>query len=90
MPSFGGAGLSYQGLIPSRQNDVVSAGVVYGGASKFATTTSSQEFFELNYQYSVTRAITLWPHLQRVWNQANAGTGPRNATVLGLQVAVTF
>ena len=86
MPSFSGAGVSYEGLIPTRKSDVVSAGVVYGEASKFAPATNTEELFELNYQWNHSRYLTITPHLQYIWK--HDGRNPRNAAVAG--IAITF
>ena len=34
LPVFGGGGLTYQGLIPGREQDAVSLGVIYGALSR--------------------------------------------------------
>jgi carbohydrate-selective porin OprB len=88
MPSFSGAGVSYEGLIPARKSDVVSAGVVYGEASKFAPAANTEELFELNYQWNHSRYLTITPDLQYIWK--HDGRNPRNATVAGIQLAITF
>ncbi len=87
MPVFWGAGLSYEGLIPARKNDVASAGLVYGQASKFAPAASTEELLELNYQWTHSRYLTITPHVQFSWQRDGR---PQNATVLGLQLALTF
>ena len=88
IPVFWGAGLSYEGLIPARKNDVVSAGLVRAEASKYAPRTNSEELLELNYQWNHSRYLAITPHGQYLW-KAKSSDG-RNATVLGIQIALTL
>jgi carbohydrate-selective porin OprB len=88
IPLFWGAGLSYEGLTPARKNDVVSVGVIRADASKYASPTSTEELLELNYQWNHSRFLTITPHAQYLWKQESPEG--RNATVLGIQLAVTL
>ncbi len=88
MPVFVGAGLSYEGLIKRRKQDIVSAGWVYGRTSTYIPNASAAKLFEVNYQWVARRSITVVPDFQYIWD-AN-GTNGTGATVLGVQVNLTF
>jgi porin len=88
MPLFVGAGLSCQGLIKKRKQDIVSAGWVYGRTSRYIPRASAAKLFEANYQWVAMRSITVVPDFQYIWN-AN-GTNETGAAVLGVQVNLTF
>jgi carbohydrate-selective porin OprB len=88
VPVFWGAGLSYQSLIPTRKNDIVSVGLIRAEASKYASPTNAEELLELNYQWSHSRYLTITPHGQYLWKRESKDG--RNATVLGLQIALAF
>jgi porin len=49
VPSFVGGGLSYQGLMPGRGNDVASAGVIAGTFSHLIPRTTAETVMEANY-----------------------------------------
>jgi carbohydrate-selective porin OprB len=88
VPLFWGAGLSYQGLIPARKNDIVSWGLVSTQASKYALPINREKLIELNYQWDHSRYLTITPHIQYLLE----GKSPKNrdATVLGIQLALTL
>ena len=88
IPGFWGVGLSYEGLIPARKNDTVSAGLVQAQASKYAPSTSTEELLELNYQWNHSRYLAITPHGQYLWKRESHDR--RNATVLGIQIALTL
>lgn len=88
MPEFWSAGLSYEGLIPLRKKDIVSAGFVRAEASKFAPTINAERVLELNYQWVHSRYLSITPHGQYLWIRNNHEN--RNATVLGIQLTVTL
>lgn len=88
IPLFWGAGLSYEGLIPARKSDVVSAGLIRAEGSRYAAPTNTEELFELNYQWNHSRFLTITPHAQYLWKQKSAEG--RNATVLGIQLSLTL
>jgi carbohydrate-selective porin OprB len=88
MPVFGGAGLSYEGLIKKRKTDTVNVGWIYGKTSKYLPNASATRLFEANYQWAAKRFVTLVPDFQYIWN-AN-GTNGAGATILGLQLTLTF
>ena len=88
MPLFGGAGLSYQGLLKKRKRDTVNAGWIYGKTSRYIPHASSAKLFEANYQWAAKPSITVVPDFQYIWDtNGRNGTG---AAVLGLQVNLTF
>jgi porin len=89
MPYFVGGGLSYQGLIPGRDNDITSAGVIYGAFSHFIPGTTAETVIEVNYQITLNRWLSITPDMQYVIKPSgNAAIG--NAFVLGAQVAINF
>jgi carbohydrate-selective porin OprB len=85
---FWGAGLSYEGLVPARKNDVLSLGLIRAEASKFAPPTYAEDLLELNYQWAHSRYLSIIPHGQYLWNRASHDS--RRATVLGIQLALTL
>ena len=89
MPYFVGAGLSYQGLIPGRDNDIVSTGVIFGSFSRFIPRTTAETVIEANYQISIYRWLSITPDMQYVI-RPNGNSAIRNAFVLGTEVAVSF
>lgn len=88
MPVFGGAGLSYEGLIKKRKHDIVSAGWIYGKTSKYIPHGSAARLFEANYQWIAKSYITVIPDFQYIWN--TNGANGMGAAVLGVQVNLTF
>ena len=88
IPVFWGAGLSYEGLIPARKNDIVSAGLIRSEASKFAPPGNAEQLLEWNYQWTHSRYLAITPHGQYLW-KLKSGSG-RNATVLGIQLSSAF
>jgi carbohydrate-selective porin OprB len=85
IPLFWGGGLSYEGLIPARKSDLVSAGLIRAEASKHGPATNTEELLELNYQWDHSRYLTISPHAQYLWKHES-----RNATILGIQLAITL
>jgi carbohydrate-selective porin OprB len=88
VPVFWGVGLSYEGLIPARKNDTVSVGLIRAAGSKYAPSTNTEELLELNYQWTHSRYLTITPHGQYLWKRESRDG--RNATVLGIQIALTL
>jgi carbohydrate-selective porin OprB len=88
VPVFWGAGLSYEGLIPARGNDVASVGLIRAEASKYASPANAEQLLEFNYQWSHSSYLTITPHGQYLWKRES--TNGRNATVLGIQIALTL
>jgi porin len=88
IPVFWGGGLSYEGLIPKRENDVISVGVVRAEASKYALSTNTEDLLELNYQWTHSRYLSIIPHVQYLWNGQSHES--RNPTILGIQLSLTL
>ena len=84
-----GGGLSYQGAIPGRDNDVASAGVVYGNFSRDIPSTTAETVIEANYQVTIKRWLTITPDMQYVIRPSGS-SAISNALVLGTQVAISF
>ena len=89
MPYFVGAGLSYQGAISGRDNDIASAGVIYGSFSHFIPSTTAETVIEANYQVTVKRWLTITPDLQYIIRPSGS-SAIGNALVLGTQVTINF
>jgi carbohydrate-selective porin OprB len=88
IPLFWGGGLSYEGLIQARKNDVISVGLIRASGSKYAQPTNTEELLEFNYQWTHSRYMTITPHAQYLWKPKDHET--RNATVLGIQLSITL
>ena len=88
MPLFGGAGLSYQGLIKKRKRDTINASWIYGKTSRYIPSASAAKLFEANYQWVAKRYTTVVPDLQYIWN--TNGTNGSGTAVLGIQVNLTL
>ncbi len=88
VPLFFGAGASYQGLIPARKNDIVSAGWIYGRFSNFVPGTSAEQVFELNYRWLYRRFLAITPDFQYIWKPG--GHSVPGAAVAGVQASITF
>jgi porin len=89
MPYFVGGGLSYQGLIPGRDNDIASAGVIYGAFSRYIPRTTAETVIEINYQITFSRWLSITPDIQYVIRPSGS-SAIKNALGLGTQVAVVF
>jgi carbohydrate-selective porin OprB len=88
MPVFGGAGLTYEGLIKKRKHDIISAGWIYGKTSSYIPNALAAKLFEANYQWVAKRYVTVAPDFQYIWDRT--GTHATGTAVLGLQVNLTF
>jgi carbohydrate-selective porin OprB len=88
VPLFWGGGVSYEGLIPGRKNDLVSVGLIRAEASKYAVPANTEELLELNYQWDQSRFLTITPHAQYLWKRQSHES--RNATILGIQLSITL
>jgi porin len=89
MPYFLGGGLSYQGVITGRDNDIVSAGLIYGTFSRYIPRTTAETVLEVNYQITVTRWLSITPDLQYVIRPGGS-SAIGNALVLGTQAVISF
>jgi porin len=89
MPYFVGGGLSYQGAIPRRDDDIASAGVIYGTFSRYIPRTTGETVIEANYQFSLTGWLSITPDIQYVIRPSGS-SAIKNALVLGAQVQIVF
>ena len=89
MPYFIGAGLSYQGLLPGRGDDVASVAVISGLFSRDIPRASAETVLELNYEFALYRWFSITPVLQYVVRPSGDRT-IRNALVLGSELSVSF
>jgi porin len=89
MPYFVGGGLSYQGAIPRRYDDIASVGVIYGAFSRYIPRTSAETVIEANYQVTLTNWLSITPDLQYVIRPSGS-SAIKNALVLGAQVQIVF
>jgi len=89
MPYFVGGGVSYQGLIPGRDNEIASAGVIYGTFSRYIPRTTAETVIEANYQITLNRWLSITPDMQYVI-RPSGNSAIKNAFVLGTQLAIVF
>jgi porin len=89
IPYFVGGGLSYQGAIPRRDDDIASFGVIYGAFSRYVPRASAETVIETNYQVAVTNWLSIAPDLQYVI-RPNGSSAIKNALVLGAQLQIVF
>jgi len=98
LPFQANAGLVYQGLVPSRDQDQAIFGAIYGlFSSDYARSTAqsgggspSYELdLEWGYRIQFSKFLYVQPDLQWVINPGGAHNIP-NALVLGAQCGVTF
>ena len=90
------AGLTYTGLLPSRDNDVAGLGVVYARVSGEARDAAGQAYpthqetvVEFSYQATLGDHLTLQPDFQYVFHPGAVRNG-RDAVVAGLRCSVGF
>jgi porin len=87
-------GLTYKGLIPTRDNDVLGVTVAYGHLSNGPQDNEGRSnpgykiVLEATYQIELAPWLTLQPDLQYVINPS--GTDIANALVLGARTTVSF
>jgi porin len=89
MPSFFGGGLSYEGIIPRRENDIASLGVIYGSFSGYTPQTSDETVIEANYGIILRPWLSITPDFQYVINPGG-NSSIQNAFVAGAQLSITF
>jgi len=91
-------GLTYRGVIPTRDDDFACFGVVYGKFSRnYARTVSEagegypdyELVFEWNYKIQLTKFAFIQPDIQWVINPGGTNRIP-NALVLGALMGVVF
>jgi porin len=92
------AGFRYHGLIPHRERDTFSAGVVYSRISPELNQSlvslglpllGSEKAVEVNYAVKVTRWFTFQPVFQYYFD-AGANSQGRNATVAGFRTTFSL
>ena len=87
-------GLTYKGLIPTRDNDVLGAAFAYGHLSNNPQDNEGRSnpgyeiVLEATYQIEVVSWLSLQPDLQYVIHPS--GTNIANALVLGVRTTVSF
>lgn len=87
-------GLTYKGLIPTRDNDIIGVAVGYGHWSDNAKDNDGSSnpgyemVFEATYQMELTPWLNLQPDLQYVIHPS--GTNIANALVLGARTTLSF
>ena len=85
---FWSIGAQYQGLIPSRDNDILGIGYSYGQLSNQGGFTENSEIVrEIYYNIEVTPFLRITPGLQLI---NNAGGVDANATVASVRAQLTF
>jgi porin len=91
-------GLSYKGLIPTRDNDTVGIGFGYAQLSngvrnglrdEGANPTGAEMVIEFTYQAEITPWLIVQPDLQYIINPGGT-TDLNNALVIGGRAAITF
>ena len=87
-------GLSYKGLIPTRDHDVLGVAFAYGHLSTNAQDNEGRSnpgyeiVFEATYQIELAPWLSVQPDLQYVFHPS--GTDIANALVLGARTTVSF
>ena len=87
-------GLTYKGLIPTRDNDVLGVAFAYGHLSNNPPDNEGRSnpgyeiVLEATYQIEVVSWLSLQPDLQYVIHPS--GTNIANALVLGARTTVSF
>ena len=87
-------GLTYKGLIPTRDNDVLGLAVGYGHLSDSAqdnegrSTPGYEIVLETTYQIELATWLSLQPDVQYVIHPS--GTNIPNALVLGARTTMSF
>ncbi len=92
LTQFVSAGLSYQGLIEGRDEDVLAMGVARGYLSDHANVTyldDAETVWEIFYNAKVTRWMNVSPSLQYVVDPG-ADSAKKDAVVFGLRAQMTF
>jgi len=88
LPLTAGLGASWQAPFKSRPNDIASVGWFYGKISDTQPGATQTQAVEVNYQYALTKAVTLIADVQYLW-RLNGLPSP-GAAVFGAQANVTF
>jgi porin len=89
LPVFFAAGLVYQGLIPTRDDDRAALGFFWGVLSKDIQDVSSEKVLEVSYTLQLTPWFYVQPDAQFIF-QPGGSADTSNAVVLGGEVGITF
>ena len=98
LPFFFSAGITYQGLIPRRDEDIAMVGVVYGAFSRDlrrseAGSPQGQQDFEMVLEWAYIIEIAPWlhvqPDMQYIFKPGGTGNIP-DAFVIGAQIAANL
>lgn len=90
--NFWSVGFQYQGLLDSRDNDVLGVGFAQGIFSNSADTTYTDDYesaLELYYSAAVTPWLNISPSIQYIANPGGGST-TSDAVVLGVRAQVSF
>lgn len=91
-------GITYKGLLPTRDNDTVGVGIGYAQlsngarsslADEGASPTGAEIVLEFTYQAEITPWLVVQPDLQYIINPGGS-SGLNNALVVGGRASVTF
>ena len=90
---FWSAGVQYQGLVPTRDDDVVGFGVAQGVVSRFVERVDEkprrETALELYYNFRVTPWLNVSPDFQVILDPGGRADG-KDAFVAGLRVQASF
>jgi porin len=87
---FFSAGVQYQGLVHSRDDDVVGLGFAHGTFSNDSSYTDDYEsVWEVYYNAQITPWLAAGPSLQYISNPGGESAS-KDAVVVGFRAAVTF
>lgn len=89
VPFFLGAGMVYEGLIPTRDDDQAAIGFYWGVLSRNIDDTSSERILELAYTAQLTPWFHVRPNAQFIFRPGGTSENS-DAVVLGGEVGVTF
>ncbi len=98
LPFYFQTGLVYKGLIPTRDNDQLGVAIAYGNYSCYKQiadeergrpTQNYEAVLEFDYRIQVNKWSYVQPVLQYIIRPSGTGL-VENATVLGMQLGVTF
>jgi porin len=89
VPFFLGAGMVYQGLFPTRDEDRAAVGFYYGNLSRHVEDTSSERMLEIAYTAQITPWFYVRPDAQFIFRPGGTSENS-DAAVLGGEVGITF
>ena len=87
--AFYSAGVQYQGLIPTRDDDVLGIGWATGARSRQGEATGDESVIEAYYNIQVTPWLNVGPSVQYISNPGGAAA-TNDTTVLGLRMQISF